>query len=344
MIAMFLIFAALGTLDYSRRARRGRRAADRTARPRPSACCSSSAPAGKSAQLPLYVWLPDAMEGPTPVSALIHAATMVTAGVYLMVPGEPDPRRRRPTCLTIIAIVGVLTALFAATIACAQNDIKKVLAYSTICQLGYMFLAVGIGRLRGRHLPHGHPRLLQGPAVPRRRLGDPRHARRAGHEAHGRPAQVDADHRVTFIIGWLAIAGVPPFAGFWSKDEILARRLRERARSCGPWAGHRAAHRLLHDPPGVPGLLRRASAGRRPAHPQTAGRRHQTTPLAPTPRPRATGPTATKPHESPWTMLVPLVVLAGLAVVGGVLNLPFAAWHVLEHWLEPVLRARIRTT
>ena len=131
---------------------------------------------GKSAQLPLYIWLPDAMEGPTPVSALIHAATMVTAGVYLMVRISPDPALRRPTRGTVIAIVGAVTALFAATIACAQNDIKKVLAYSTVSQLGYMFLAVGCGRLRGRHLPHDHPRLLQGPAVPRRRLGDPRHA------------------------------------------------------------------------------------------------------------------------------------------------------------------------
>ena len=121
----------------------------------------------------------------------------------------------------LIAWVGAATALFAATIAVAQSDIKKVLAYSTVSQLGYMFLAVGVGRLRGRHLPHGHPRLLQGAALPRRRLGHPRHARRAGHAPHGRLRKSCRSPSATFIVGWLAIAGVPPFAGFWSKDEIL---------------------------------------------------------------------------------------------------------------------------
>jgi NADH-quinone oxidoreductase subunit L len=133
--------------------------------------------------------------------------------------------RWRPTGPTIIAWSGALTALFAATIAVAQNDIKKVLAYSTVSQLGFMFLAVGSGRLRGGDLPHGHPRLLQGAAVPRLRLGHPRHARRAGHAPDGRLRKAMPVTAVTFIIGWLAIAGVPPFAGFWSKDEILLSRL-----------------------------------------------------------------------------------------------------------------------
>ena len=150
---------------------------------------------GKSAQLPLFVWLPDAMAGPTPVSALIHAATMVTAGVYLMTRVNPVIAAASPWVRTMIAIIGAVTALFAATIAVAQNDIKKVLAYSTVSQLGYMFLAIGSGVYVGRHLPHGHPRLLQGAAVPRLRLGHPRHGRRAGHAAHGRAAQAHADHR-----------------------------------------------------------------------------------------------------------------------------------------------------
>ena len=128
---------------------------------------------GKSAQIPLYVWLPDAMEGPTPVSALIHAATMVTAGVYMVartpraVPAGARLARGR-------GLVGAATALFAATIGLAQNDIKRVLAYSTVSQLGYMFLACGVGAFTRRHLPPDDARLLQGAAVPRRRLGDPR--------------------------------------------------------------------------------------------------------------------------------------------------------------------------
>ena len=149
---------------------------------------------GKSAQIPLYVWLPDAMAGPTPVSALIHAATMVTAGVYMV--GAPElpvrdgaghagcRRRRSARC----------TALFAATIGIAQNDIKKVLAYSTVSQLGYMFIGDGRRRVRRRHLPPDDPRVLQGLPVPRLRLRHPRHGRRAGHAQDGRPAAQDADH------------------------------------------------------------------------------------------------------------------------------------------------------
>ena len=142
---------------------------------------------GKSAQIPLYVWLPDAMVGPTPVSALIHAATMVTAGVY-MIARLGFIFSLAPSAMEVVATVGALTALFAATIAIVQPDIKRVLAYSTISQLGYMFLGVGVGRVRVGNLPPDDPRLLQGPAVPVRRLGDPRARRRAGHEQDGRAA------------------------------------------------------------------------------------------------------------------------------------------------------------
>ena len=143
---------------------------------------------GKSAQVPLHVWLPDAMEGPTPVSALIHAATMVTAGVYMVARLAPL-YHASATASTVVAIVGATTAFLAATIALVQTDIKKVLAYSTVSQLGYMFLALGVGRLRRRRLPPVHARLLQGAAVPGLGLGHPRDVRRAGHAQDGRPAR-----------------------------------------------------------------------------------------------------------------------------------------------------------
>ena len=176
---------------------------------------------GKSAQLPLYLWLPDAMEGPTPVSALIHAATMVTAGVYLMVRVNPVLHEAHDV-LTVIAIVGVATAFFAATIAVAQNDIKKVLAYSTVSQLGYMFLAVGSGAYVAaifHMITHAFFKALLF-------LG-------AGSVIHGMHDEQDMRHMgalrkllpitaASFIVGWLAIAGVPPFSGFWSKDDILS--------------------------------------------------------------------------------------------------------------------------
>ena len=172
------------------------------------------------------------MAGPTPVSALIHAATMVTAGVYLMVRVNPVLAQRR-VGLTFIAIVGALTALLAATIAVAQNDIKQVLAYSTISQLGYMFLAVGLARC-GRDLPHDHPRLLQGPVVPRRRLGHPRHARGAGHAAHGRLRKVMPITAITFIVGWLAIV-VFPVRRVLVEGRHLAGRY-DKSPRCGPSA------------------------------------------------------------------------------------------------------------
>ena len=131
------------------------------------------------------------MEGPTPVSALIHAATMVTAGVY-MVSRSHVIFERAPMALTVVAIIGTLTALFAATIGITQTDIKKVLAYSTVSQLGYMFMACGVGGILGRHFPSDDARLLQRPAVPGGRVGDSRRRRRAGHAADGRAANEDS--------------------------------------------------------------------------------------------------------------------------------------------------------
>jgi NADH-quinone oxidoreductase subunit L len=193
---------------------------------------------GKSAQLPLYFWLPDAMEGPTPVSALIHAATMVTSGVFLLTRTSPILAVAYEWAPTIIAVVGAVTALYAATIAVAQNDIKKVLAYSTVSQLGFMFLAIGSGAYVAaifHMITHAFFKALLF-------LG-------SGSVIHGMHHEQDmrrmgALRKVmpitgfTFIIGWLAIAGVPPFAGFWSKDEILAVRLCKQ-----PFL---ICHRLVH--------------------------------------------------------------------------------------------------
>src|SRR3984885_5380295 len=176
--------------------------------------------AGKSAQIPLYVWLPDAMEGPTPVSALIHAATMVTAGVY-MVARSSAIFDRAPMAMTVVAIIGTLTALFAATIGIAQTDIKKVLAYSTVSQLGYMFMACGVGAFSAGifHLmTHAFFKGLLFLA--------------AGSVIHGVGGEQDMRQMgglrsfipwtfLTMGIATLAISGIPPLAGFWSKDEIL---------------------------------------------------------------------------------------------------------------------------
>ena len=148
---------------------------------------------GKSAQFLLHTWLPDAMEGPTPVSALIHAATMVTAGVFMVARLSPL-FELAPNALAVVTIVGATTAFFAATVGLVQNDIKRVIAYSTCSQLGYMFVGLGVGGYQPRHFPSLHPRLLQGAAVPRRRLGHPRDAPRAGHAGDGRPAQRNPLH------------------------------------------------------------------------------------------------------------------------------------------------------
>ncbi len=176
LLGMFGIFTAFGSLSFTEVF--GKAAADpsRYAPALSLIClCLFVGAMGKSAQIPLYVWLPDAMAGPTPVSALIHAATMVTAGVY-MVARCNVLFRLAPEVMLFVACIGCFTALFAATIAIVQNDLKKVLAYSTISQLGYMFLAVRRRRLHGRHVPRHDACLLQGLPLPRGRLRDARDA------------------------------------------------------------------------------------------------------------------------------------------------------------------------
>src|SRR5213596_794474 len=219
MMAMFLLFASLGSLNYQAVFANVDHLSTYTASA--VVLLLFVGAAGKSAQLPLYLWLPDAMEGPTPVSALIHAATMVTAGVYLLVRCAPLLEHADPSATLVIAVVGALTALFAATIACAQDDIKKVLAYSTISQLGYMFLAVGSGAYVAaifHMVTHAFFKalLFLGSGSVIHGLHDEQDMRRMGGLRRFMPLTAS-----TFIVGWLAIAGFPGFSGFWSKDDIL---------------------------------------------------------------------------------------------------------------------------
>ena len=265
--------------------------------------------AGKSAQLPLYIWLPDAMAGPTPVSALIHAATMVTAGVYLMVRVNPLIAAADAWAPDAIAWVGVATALFAAGAAMAQNDIKKVLAYSTISQLGYMMLAVGSGAYVAaifHMVTHAFFKalLFLGSGSVIHALDGDQDMRRYGALRAAMPVT-----GVTFIIGWLAIAGVPPLSGFWSKDEILAYAYYS---SPALWAVGLVTAVLTAF------YMSRLVFMTFYGEARYSDERH--------------------PHEPSTLMTVPLVVLAGAAVVAGAINLPFSSdFHFLGTWLEPSL-------
>jgi NADH-quinone oxidoreductase subunit L len=342
MIAMFLTFQAVGTLNYSGLLSNAGNLSTATATA--IALLLFLGAVGKSAQLPLFLWLPDAMEGPTPVSALIHAATMVTAGVYLMCRISPL-LAQVPDVGTVIAIVGAVTALFAATIAVAQDDIKKVLAYSTISQLGYMFLAVGCGAYTAavfHMITHAFFKALLFLA--------------AGAVIHGMPYE-DQNMRhmgalrkampitcVCFIVGWLAISGVPPFAGFWSKDEILVNA----------WEKSPILYVV-----GELGAILTAYYMTRQVIMVFFGKAHWNEarprpPDLPTPTPVAVGAAVNQdpavqaedqhtqeahpPHEASWLMTGPLIVLAIGAAIAGVLNLPFSdTTKHLERWLEPVV-------
>ncbi|MHB8593554.1 MAG: NADH-quinone oxidoreductase subunit L, partial [Acidimicrobiales bacterium] len=218
LLAMFLVFDKTGTLDY-----RGIFSHLSAIGPgaRTAICLLLFlAAAGKSAQLPLFPWLADAMEGPTPVSALIHAATMVTAGVYLMCRINPLLGLAHDAQL-VVATVGAVTAFVAATIACAQQDIKKVLAYSTVSQLGFMFLAVGTGAYEAAiflMVAHAFFKglLFLGAGSVIHGLHDEQDLKRMGNLRRYLPLTF-----VTFVVGWLAIAGIPPLSGFWAKGDVL---------------------------------------------------------------------------------------------------------------------------
>jgi NADH-quinone oxidoreductase subunit L len=307
--------------------------------------------AGKSAQIPLYVWLPDAMEGPTPVSALIHAATMVTAGIY-MVARCHVLFDRSPTALTVVAIIGAATALMAATIGLVQHDIKRVLAYSTVSQLGYMFMACGVGAYEAGifHLmTHAFFKALLFLA--------------AGSVIHALSGEQDMRvmgglrKRIpitfwTMTMGVVAIAGIPPLAGFFSKDEILyqtfiwdnplakllwfvglftafltafymfrlwfktffgAPRFDENALAHGHSAAHDDHGAAVHSRSDTTLVMEAEHDSGQAAHPHGV-------------------------HESSWIMLLPLVLLAILSIIGGWVGVPlaFGGHNEFEHFLHPV--------
>lgn len=267
---------------------------------------------GKSAQLPLFTWLPDAMAGPTPVSALIHAATMVTAGIY-MIARSNVLFDLAPMIQHIIAIVGLATAIVAAIIALTQTDIKKVLAYSTVSQLGYMFLGLGVGAYNGAFfhvITHAFFKALLFLC--------------AGSVIHALHHEQDMRHMgglrkklpvtfLTMLIGTIAIAGLPPFSGFFSKDEILA-------------------HVYMHDKVmwaiAVFGAFLTAFYMFRMLFLTFYGKY------------RGTHHAEEKIHESPKSMTIPLIVLAVLSAIGGMIGIPetLGGNHWLSHWLAPVIK------
>jgi len=306
-LGIMWLWAALGTLDFVGVFKGAATLAPETAAG--IALLLFMGACGKSAQLPLHTWLPDAMEGPTPVSALIHAATMVTAGVY-MVARSHALFERSGSALEVVAWVGTITAVFAATIALVQTDIKRVLAYSTVSQLGYMFAAVGLGAYVAGifHLvTHAFFKalLFLGAGSVIHGLRGEQDLRKMGGIAYKLPITA-----TTMWVGGLGLAGVPPLAGFFSKDEILAAAMGE-------------GHTLLF-------LLLLAGAF------LTAFYTFRLLFLAFSGSPRMTKDVLHHAHESPWMMTVPLVVLALLTGVAGfVLGLPPEGTR-FAHGLESV--------
>jgi NADH-quinone oxidoreductase subunit L len=318
MTAMFLAFSTIGSVSYSSINEAAHTGALAPVTATAIGLLLFVGACGKSAQLPLYLWLPDAMEGPTPVSALIHAATMVTSGVFLMTRMSPVLHASYEWAPMVIACVGAATALFAASIAVAQNDIKKVLAYSTVSQLGYMFLAVGSGAYVAaifHMVTHAFFKalLFLGSGSVIHGMHHEQDMRRMGALRKLMPVTA-----ITFIIGWLAIAGVPPFAGFWSKDEIL---LYVYANNRGLYVvglvtALLTAYYMTRQ---VIMVFYGEAKWKDHAHDHGAHGDFE-------------------PHESPKIMLFPLVVLAVLSVIGGAMQLPFSKnLHFLEHWLAPVV-------
>ena len=333
MLATFLAFFTYGSIEYGEMASGSIGSSAATA----ITLLLFVGAAGKSAQFPLYLWLPDAMAGPTPVSALIHAATMVTSGVYLLARVNPIIHEANDWAPSLIAWTGLFTALFAATIAMGQDDIKKVLAYSTVSQLGFMVVAVGTGVYVAalfHMITHAFFKalLFLGSGSVIHGMNDDQDMKNYGGLYKYMPVTAG-----TFLIGWLAIAGIFPFSGFWSKDEILV----------GIWDNDSV---FLNE---VLFVLLLIAAG------LTAIYMTRLIVLTFFGKPRwrdeVTGeawvnrdePLPTRhPHESPWQMTVPLLALAGLAFAGGFINMPFS-WgsgesksdtKYLEHWLEPSLR------
>ncbi|MGH9058562.1 MAG: NADH-quinone oxidoreductase subunit L, partial [Acidimicrobiales bacterium] len=334
LVAMFFMFQATGTLSYS-----GVFAAATSGHLAGTTATAIGlllflGAVGKSAQIPLYPWLLDAMEGPTPVSALIHAATMVTAGVYLMVRISPI-LALTPVTSTVIAAFGVVTAFVAAAAACAQTDIKKVLAFSTVSQLGYMFLAVGTGAYTAAiflMVTHAFYKalLFLGAGSVIHGLHDEQDLKAMGGLRKYMPVTA-----ATFFVAWFAIAGVAPFSGFWSKGAVLTHAF---AVSHAEWAlgeftvmltayyigrefyltfyGEERWRRIAELAPAGHG-----SAGAHGAAGAAAGHAERG-----------------DPHESRPVMVVPLVALAVASFFGGFLDLPIHPnWAFLESWLSPLV-------
>lgn len=269
---------------------------------------------GKSAQIPLFVWLPDAMAGPTPVSALIHAATMVTAGVY-MVARTSIIFASAPAIMTVIAVVGLLTAFFAATIGLVQNDIKKVLAYSTVSQLGYMFLALGVGAFGAgifHVMTHAFFKalLFLGAGSVIHGMHEEQNIQKYG----GLKKYMPTTYK-TFLVASIAIAGIPPFAGFFSKDEIL-------------WYSFANGGFIFWIIGAITALM-------------TAFYMFRLLTLTFDGTPRF-DVHHKHPHESPAIMTIPLVVLAVLSVIGGFIGIPevFSGSHgnLFHGWLAPIFK------
>ncbi len=309
LLAVFWIINKLGTVSYAEVFANASKltAADATA----ITMLLFVGAMGKSAQIPLYTWLPDAMAGPTPVSALIHAATMVTAGIYMIARSNVLYNMSEFT-MHVVAIVGLATALFSATIAIKQNDIKKVLAYSTVSQLGYMFLGLGCGAYTGavfHVMTHAFFKalLFLGAGSVIHAMHHEQDIRNMG----GLKKKLPITH-ITFLLGCIAISGMPPFSGFFSKDEILAAAY---------------AHSPIYWVLGVAGAAMTAFY---------MFRLYATTFLG---NFRGTHDQEHHLHESPKAMTIPLMILALLSVVGGLVGVPeiLGGHHELHHFLSPVL-------
>jgi NADH-quinone oxidoreductase subunit L len=307
LIAMFLLFHATHTLTYLSVFHAAGTLSPTVATLTVLALLLAAT--GKSAQIPLFNWLPDAMEGPTPVSALIHAATMVTAGVFLLVRMSPV-LTMSPDGRATIAVIGGVTAFVAATIATSQKDIKKVLAFSTVSQIGYMVLAVGVGAYSAAiflMIAHAFFKalLFLGSGSVIHSLGGEQDLRKMGALAKYLPLTFP-----TFLIGWLTISGIPPFAGFFAKGDVLTNVFEHNKPLwvLGIVTAILTAYYMSR-------LFVLTFRGTERFREVTHGH---------------------DPHESPWVMTLPLVVLAVLSVLGGLLNLPWAHGHSLAGFLDPV--------
>jgi NADH-quinone oxidoreductase subunit L len=309
LIGMFLIFETFGTLSFSSVFALASIYSVGTPVVFWITLCLFAGATGKSAQIPLFVWLPDAMAGPTPVSALIHAATMVTAGVY-MVARCSVLFALAPATMEIIAIVGAVTALMAASVGLVQTDIKKVLAYSTVSQLGYMFLALGVGAFSAGifHLmTHAFFKalLFLGSGAVIHAMHEEQNIQKMGGLREYLPVTYK-----TFLVGAIAIAGIPPLSGFFSKDEIL-------------WKAFSLGHEVLWFV-GVIGAALTAFYMFRLVSLTFEGEKRWEA--------------GKHPHEAPATMTIPLIVLAALSAIGGIAGIPasLGGGNAIEQWLEPI--------